>query len=323
MLSRQFLVLSFFLSSFYLVRSAPTPFLGFGDSSNNQTSTAATTAVSDATVDSDLLRPAEFSRIAYCSSAAVTSWNCGPPCDAVPGVQVLQAGGDGGLIPRYYIAHDPSTQSVVVAHQGTDAENILSIANDVEFGLTDFNSTLFPNAPSGIQVHDGFQQTFGRTSDGILSGVQNALSSTGVNKVFVTGHSLGAAIATMDALMLKQNLPSSVQLSTTVFGLPRGGDQAYANFIDSALGNTFSFVTNQDDPVPTVPPRFLRFQHSQGEIHIQNVDAATGNATSIVSCPGEENDNCSDGNSLLDASVANHIGPYFHNISMSQSNCPL
>jgi len=323
MLSRRFLALSLFLSSSCLVRTAPAPFLGFGDSSNNQTSTAATTAVSDATVDSDLLRPAEFSRIAYCSSAAVTSWNCGPPCDAVPGVQVLQAGGDGGLIPRYYIAHDPSTQSVVVAHQGTEAENILSIANDVEIGLTDFNSTLFPNAPSGIKVHDGFQQTFGRTSDGILSGVRNALSSTGVNKVFVTGHSLGAAIATMDALMLKQNLPSSVQLSTTVFGLPRGGDQAYANFIDSALGNTFSFVTNQNDPVPTVPPRFLGFQHSQGEIHIQSVDAATGNATNIVSCPGEENDNCSDGNSLLDVSVANHIGPYFHNISMSQSNCPL
>jgi hypothetical protein len=44
----------------------------------------------------------------------------------------------------------------------------------------------------------------------------------------------GAAIATMDALMLKQNLPSSVQLTTTVYGLPRGGNQAFANFTDSA-----------------------------------------------------------------------------------------
>ncbi|KIM90144.1 hypothetical protein PILCRDRAFT_811875 [Piloderma croceum F 1598] len=323
MFFQSFLCLCLFLISFGLVRTAPAPLPGVGDSSDNQTSTAATTSVSNTTIDSDLVRPAEFSRIAYCSSAAVTSWKCGPPCDAVPGVEVLQSGGDGGDVPLYFIAHDPSTQSVVVAHQGTDSSNILSIANDAEFGLTDFNTTLFPSAPSSVQVHDGFQKTFERTSDSVLSGVQNALKSTGVNKVLVTGHSLGAAIATMDALMFKQNLPSSVELNTVVFGLPRGGNQVYANFIDSALGNSFTFVTNQNDPVPTVPPRFLKFQHSQGEIHIKSVDASTGNATSVVSCPGQENDNCSDGNSLVDVDVSNHIGPYFQNISMSHSNCPL
>jgi len=321
MFFQNFLDLCLFLIPFGLVRTAP--LLGIRDSSDNQTSTAATTDVSTATIDSDLVRPAQFSRIAYCSSAAVTSWKCGPPCDAVQGVTVLQSGGDGGEVPLYFIAHDPSQQSIVVAHQGTESDNILSIANDAEFGLTDFNTTLFPNAPSGIQVHDGFQKTFERTSDSVLSGVRDALKSTGVNTIAVTGHSLGAAIATMDALMLKQNLPSSIQLSTTVFGLPRGGNQAYANFIDSALGKTFTFVTNQNDPVPTLPPRFLEFQHSQGEIHIRSVDTATGNPTSVVSCPGQENDNCSEGNSLLDVDLSNHIGPYFQNISMNHKNCPL
>jgi len=93
MFSRSFLRLSLFLILVSLVRTAPTPFLGIGDSSDNQTSTAATAIVLDATVNTDLVRPAEFSRIAYCSSAAVTSWKCGPPCDAIPGVQVLQSGG--------------------------------------------------------------------------------------------------------------------------------------------------------------------------------------------------------------------------------------
>lgn len=87
------------LISFGLVRTAPTPLLGIGNSSDNQT--AATIAVSNATIDSDLVRPAEFSRIAYCSNAAVTSWNCGPPCDAVPGVRVLQSGG-GKAFPTIY-----------------------------------------------------------------------------------------------------------------------------------------------------------------------------------------------------------------------------
>lgn len=111
-----------------------------------------------------------------------------------------------------------------------------------------------------MQVHDGFQKTFERTADGVLSGVQNALSSTGANKVLVTGHSLGksdlldtsltsviltwhisgAAVAAMDALMLKMILPSSVEMTATLFGLPRGGNQEYADFIDSAVSDNLS-----------------------------------------------------------------------------------
>lgn len=76
-----------------LVCAAPMPFLGLGDSDKNETSTSATTAVSNDTINSNLVRPAEFSRIAYCTSGAVMSWKCGPPCDATPGVKVLSAGG--------------------------------------------------------------------------------------------------------------------------------------------------------------------------------------------------------------------------------------
>ena len=101
MFFQQYLGLCLFLIPSSLVRAAPAPLLGIGDSSDNQTSTAATTAVSNTTVDSDFVRPAEFSRIAYCSSAAVTSWKCGSPCDAVPGVQVLQSGG-GKPFPTIY-----------------------------------------------------------------------------------------------------------------------------------------------------------------------------------------------------------------------------
>lgn len=52
------------------------------------------TPVSASSVLSDLLRPAQFSRVAYCSGAAVTSWSCGPPCDEIgKNVKVLLAGG--------------------------------------------------------------------------------------------------------------------------------------------------------------------------------------------------------------------------------------
>lgn len=50
----------------------------------------------------------------------------------------------------------------------------------------------------------------------------------------------------------------------------------------------FAHVTNQDDPVPNVPPHVLDFQHPAGELHITSVDATSGAAT-MVDCPGSEN----------------------------------
>lgn len=235
---------------------------------------------------------------------------------------MLQAGGDDGLIPMYFIAHDPATESVVVAHQGTESSSILSILNDVQIKLVELNSTLFPGADENIRVHDGFQKTFVRTADGVLSGVQAALASTGVNKVVVTGHSLGAAVAIMDALLLKENLDPSIEIKTTLFGLPRGGNAAWADFIDATLADTMTHISNQNDPVPTLPPRFLEYQHPANEVHIQGV-GADGEPTDIVACAGQENENCSEGNSLFDVSIANHAGPYLGNVSFGGKFCPL
>ncbi|EIM80306.1 alpha/beta-hydrolase [Stereum hirsutum FP-91666 SS1] len=286
---------------------------------------ASTTAVSNATIDDDFVRPAQFSRIAYCSSAAVEAWNCGAPCQALGmnGVTPLVVGGDGGQTPRFFVSHDNKTQSIVVAHQGTDSSNVLSIINDAEFLDVGINTTLFPNAGSNVSVHDGFGKAQARTAQTILSTVQSGLSTYNVSKVLITGHSLGAAIATMDAVMLRMQLPTSVEMNTVVFGAPRGGNEAWADLVDATLGGNFTYITHKDDPVPLVPPQFLGYVHPSGEVHIVATDDASGNATQTISCPGRENENCSDGNSLLASSVSDHLGPYFANVSMSGSSCPL
>ncbi|KAJ7106652.1 alpha/beta-hydrolase [Mycena epipterygia] len=289
------------------------PIFGFGSSSDE--ATGAPTPVSLATVNTTLLRPAQFARAAYCSSSSLTSWGCGLPCQSLSGVTFLQSGGDQGDIPLYFIAHDTVDQSLVVAHEGTDPENILSILNDADFVLENINATRFPQAAGkGIQVHSGFQQTFERTADSLLAGVKAQLASTGVSKVVVTGHSLGAALATMTGAMIKDAVDPSVNVVVTTFGLPRGGNRAWADFLDSDVGVTF--VTNQNDPVPTVPPLLLGFAHSSGEIHI--VDSSQ---TNLVACPGQDNEHCATGNSLFHVSVANHLGPYFDNITFGSAVC--
>jgi len=312
MIPRNFLSIALVAFSASVVNAAPIA----GITGRDTESSAAVSALSTDQTDA-FIKPARFSQIAYCSAKAVLSWKCGPPCDAIPGIEPITAGGDDGLIPMYFIAHDPTAKSIIVAHQGTDSSNILSIINDAEFGLEPLDTTFFPNASSDVKTHDGFAKTFARTADQILGNVTDALQSKNVNKVEIHGHSLGAAVAVMDAVFLRQHLDPSVSISTTVFGLPRSGNQEWADLVDKTIPGLVH-IHNKNDPVGTVPPRFLGFQHFSGEIHIQS------NNTSL-NCPGQENkdSDCVDGESLFDSSISNHLGPYYANISMSSSDCPL
>jgi len=72
-----------------------------------------------------------------------------------------------------------------------------------------------------------------------MGNVTILLNQTGAKTIEVTGHSLGAAIAVMDAVMIKQNVPSDVDVVTRVFGLPRGGNQEWADFVDKTVRISF------------------------------------------------------------------------------------
>lgn len=79
--------------------AAPMPLFGINFGSGS-VADGTPTAVSQSTVDSTLLRPAQFARVAYCSPASVTALSCGAPCEAINQVKVLTAGGDQGATPR-------------------------------------------------------------------------------------------------------------------------------------------------------------------------------------------------------------------------------
>ena len=125
-----------------------------------------------------------------------------------------------------------------------------------------------------------------RTASQILSAVQETLSTKGTSSVTVVGHSLGAALALLDGVSLSLRLPSAT-VTVYGYGMPRVGNQAFADFVDSQLGGRVTHVNNEKDPVPIVPGRFLGFHHPSGEIHIQDSgewDACPGAFPSLCLC---------------------------------------
>jgi len=156
--------------------------------------------------------------------------------------------------------------------------------------------------------------------------VKKAIADSGFKAVAIVGHSLGGALALLDSIYLPTFIPN-VAYSLITFGMPRVGNQAFADYVDKTyfhlnvtrITNKYVFlsfgmtayltlcVLIRRDPVPTLPGRHDGFHHPQGEKHVQ-VDGAW------LSCLGQDNEDsrCSIGNvpSVKDGNVTDHSGMF-------------
>lgn len=110
-------------------------------------------------------------------------------------------------------------------------------------------------------VHHGFATAFRSMRDELLDFV----ISKPAEPIFVTGHSLGGALAMLAANYLRHNLRVG---AVYTFGGPRVGDATWAMCYDAALGDrTFRFV-NEEDIVPRVPGMLAGYRHAGQEVFL-------------------------------------------------------
>ena len=106
------------------------------------------------------------------------------------------------------------------------------------------------------RIHTGFR----RIADGIINPLAvDAVKEINPNKpCYVSGHSLGSALATILALDIALAVPRlQPQLQVYVYASPRVGNPEFVNNYAQILPNTFR-ITNLADPIPTMPPTKLR-----------------------------------------------------------------
>ncbi|KAG9078999.1 hypothetical protein FS749_008935 [Ceratobasidium sp. UAMH 11750] len=192
---------------------------------------------------------ASFAAATYCSGTA--NWSC-TACKRIPGFVPYATGGDGNGIPLWYVGWWPAGSTVIVAHEGTDPTQFLSLLTDANILIDPLDPVLFPGVPSTVKVHDGFRNAQANTAPAVLAAVKKIIAERGATKVTTTGHSLGGAIATLDAAFLKLNLPSTISIKAVTYGQPRVGNQEFANWIDKIIPD-FSRITHEHDVIPIVP----------------------------------------------------------------------
>ncbi|KAJ3487874.1 hypothetical protein NLI96_g3231 [Meripilus lineatus] len=219
-----------------------------------------------------------YASTAYCNPSTTRTWSCGSNCNANPTFKPVASGGDGDTTQFWFVGYDPTLKTVIVSHQGTDTSKLMPILTDANIILRKFDSTLFPGISSDVKVHDGFADSQARSAADILAAVRTALSSNNANQVTIVGHSLGAALALIDAVYLPLHLPG-VSFKTVGYGMPRVGNQEFADYVDAHV-TSLTHVNNKKDPVPILPGRFLGYHHPSGEVHI-------GSNGVWSACPGQ------------------------------------
>lgn len=139
-----------------------------------------------------------------------------------------------------YVWPFPKSRTLVVVYRGT--QGMKDIMTDLRY-----NDVKMPTVDAN--VHEGFYAQYTSVEAAVRESIDSLRES--FDTLIVTGHSLGAALATLTAPALVDAYPNKkVELYT--FGSPRVGNDKFVEYFRSRVQVVFR-IANFRDPVALIP----------------------------------------------------------------------
>ncbi len=188
-----------------------------------------------------------FAKVASCNSLdEIHSWTC-PVCRAASSSFETYWAHESDADIQGFVGHDKSRQQIVVAFRGS--KTLANWIANLKFARVD---SPFKECENCL-VHKGFLDDYNSIAEELFTAVNEIRAKTGIARVLVTGHSLGAALALFAAvdLVIHDGFAKPVLYA---FGLPRVGNEGAfcEGFIDYVLSHVlclFSFGPQSYVPV--------------------------------------------------------------------------
>lgn len=202
-----------------------------------------------------------------------------------------------------FVSVDKTRKQIVIAYRGSH-----SVVNF----LADAQAVQLPYLCTLCFVHAGFLSSWLATRTQVLNAVSSALAAHPGYSIVATGHSLGAAIATIAAAEMRTK---GYNVALYNYGSPMVGNSFFAKFVTNQSGGNYR-VTHQSDLVPKLPGYlFLDYRHIAPEYWITSGDGVTPTPNDIqlinagiLDLAGNEG--------TLDPSIPNHLW-YFNSVAAS------
>ena len=128
-----------------------------------------------------------------------------------------------------------TAEDVWIAFAGTASKK------NVRTDLSVADAALFPGEK--MRVHSGFLNAWMSVRDRVL------LAASASGQVYVVGHSMGGALATLAAIEISGNGQRPGRVACVTFGAPAVGDELFADAFNSRVGQSVR-VVNALDPIP-------------------------------------------------------------------------
>jgi pimeloyl-ACP methyl ester carboxylesterase len=181
---------------------------------------------------------------------------------AEPDFPVRGAGAPGWIRAECFVTAHPSV--VVVSFRGTDTPQDW-FGNFRQVWPVDLRGA---GPPARAAAHDGFQDAVDSVYPGILAAVRRQLGG-GRRPLWVTGHSLGGALAALTALRLRWDLQGATATPPAVtvysFSAPRICNPEFCRRFNQEVPICFR-LTYRNDLVPSLPPP-LGYDHVATQHH--------------------------------------------------------
>ncbi|XP_020682705.2 uncharacterized protein LOC110099777 isoform X3 [Dendrobium catenatum] len=176
------------------------------------------------------------------------------------------------------IWRDSVRRRLVVAFRGTEQAKWKDLLTDLMFLPAGLNpERLGGDFKQEVQVHGGFLNAYDSVRNRLLMLIKLAigyheehhLESMPKWNVYVTGHSLGGALATLLALEISTSpMAKHGMISVTMynFGSPRVGNRRFADIYNEKVKDSWR-VVNHRDIIPTVP-RLMGYCHVAQPVYL-------------------------------------------------------
>jgi hypothetical protein len=240
---------------------------------------------------------ARLSQIAYCDeSVVVHNWNC----EACHESKVHVVPGSLKIINGDYF----SATQMLVGRMSDKPVCFVSVrgSHNVPNWIRDFQIWTDPVPYStkhcqGCKVHSGFLTIWNKMEPLLmhtLSGLGCKANSSDDTEIYMTGHSLGAAVATLGAFALHEKGYKIGRIYS--FESPRVGNPKFSFAYKSVFGSDIQNfrITHHKDPIVHMPMQGYwwyraNYRHVDTEVFFSN---ATGSAHKV--CKDNEDKSCSD-----------------------------
>lgn len=214
------------------------------------------------------IRQITFSAAAYCTeplfhSNKIERWNC-DACELIPNITANVFRGRTKDV-NGYVAYDKEENEIIIAFSGTEAISKKNWLDDLDYSLIDYPYC------DRCRVHAGFYSSFLSVKVKIESMIHEFKSAFPTAKISVTGHSLGAALAlfALAEFSNDKSYQSIIISEQYVFGCPRIGNKAFADWFSVHMPITYRMV-HKKDPVPHLPLRIMDFYHVRYEVFYED-----------------------------------------------------